>query len=179
MIIAQQKRKENIAEYILYMYQVEDMIRANKLDLDSIEQTLINKFDVPYEVKREMREWYKSLIAMMKEENKEETGHLNILTNTVEQLHEMHHQILDQGIDTNYKEIFGKAKVHLEALRMRSGHGKENDIQVALNGLYGLLILKLKKTPITEETTRAFDSIRELVAELSSKYMESGKGEQP
>ncbi|MGM0475466.1 MAG: DUF4924 family protein [Bacteroidota bacterium] len=43
---------------------------------------------------------------------------------------------------------------------------------MALNGLYGLLILKLKRTRITEETSRAFDTIRELVAELSSRYME-------
>ena len=173
MIIAEQKRKENIAEYLLYMYQVEDMIRANELDLDSIERTLISKFDVPYEVKRDMREWYKSLIAMMRDEQKEQTGHLNILENLADQLHEMHHQVLDQGIDTSYKEVYNKASVNIEALRMRSGQGKENDIQVALNGLYGLLILKLKKTPITDETMKAFDSIRELVAELSSRYMEA------
>ena len=55
---------------------------------------------------------------------------------------------------------------------MRSGHSKDNDIQVALNGLYGLLILKLKKSPITEDTLRAFETIKELVAELSSRYME-------
>lgn len=175
MIIAEQKRKENIAEYLIYMYQVEDMIRANKLDIGSIEQTLINKFEVAYEVKREMREWYKTLITMMRDEQKEEAGHLNILNNTVEQLHEMHHQILDQGIDTSYKQIYDRGKIHIEALRMRSGHGKENDIQVALNGLYGLLILKLKKTPITEETAKAFDTIRELVAELSFRYMEGSK----
>jgi hypothetical protein len=173
MIIAEQKRRENIAEYLLYMYQVEDMIRANKLDLDGIEQTLISKFEVPYEVKREMREWYKSLITMMREEQKELTGHLNILENTAEQLSEMHHQILKAGIDTAYKTVFEKAKAHIEALRMRSGHSKVSDIQVALNGLYGLFILKLKKTAITEDTTRAFDTIRELVAELSSRYMES------
>ena len=173
MIIAEQKRKENIAEYLLYMYQVEDMIRANELDLDGIEKTLISKFDVPYQVKRDMREWYKSLIAMMRDEQKEETGHLNILENLADQMHEMHHQILDQGLDTSYREAYNKARVNIEALRMRSGHGKENDIQVALNGLYGLLILKLKKTPITDETMKAFDSIRELVAELSSRYMEA------
>ena len=175
MIIAEQKRKENIAEYLLYMYQVEDMIRANELELESIERTLISKFDVPYQVKRDMREWYKSLIAMMRDEQKEEAGHLNILENLSEQLHEMHHQILDQGIDTSYKETFERARANIEALRMRSGHGKENDIQVALNGLYGLLILKLKKTPITDETMKAFDSIKELVAELSSRYMEGAK----
>ncbi|MCK4746410.1 MAG: DUF4924 family protein [Bacteroidales bacterium] len=175
MIIAEQKRKENIAEYLLYMYQVEDMIRANELDLESIEKTLISKFDVPYEVKRDMQEWYKSLITMMRDEKKEAAGHLNILENLSEQLHEMHHQILDQGIDTSYKETFGRAKANIEALRMRSGHGNENDIQVALNGLYGLLILKLKKTPVTDETMKAFDSIKELVAELSSRYMEGSK----
>ena len=172
MIIADQKRKENIAEYLLYMYQVEDMIRANKLDLDSIEATLISKFDVPYEVKRDMREWYKTLIAMMRDEQKETAGHIAILANTTEQLSEMHQQILNAGIDNSYKETYNKAKPHIEALRMRSGHTRENDIQVALNGLYGLLILKLKKTVITEETSKAFDTIRELVAELSQRYME-------
>ena len=170
MIIAQQKQTENIAEYVLYMYQVEDMIRANKLNLDGIEETLINQFEVEYEVKREMREWYKTLIAMMLEEKKEVSGHLNILNSTVEQLSELHHKILDEGVDTGYKEMHNKAKPHLEALRMRSGHVRESDIQVAFNGLYGLLILKLKKTRITEETSKAFDTIRELVAELSSRY---------
>jgi hypothetical protein len=172
MIIAEQKRKENIAEYLLYMYQVEDMIRANKLDLDGIEATLISKFEVSYEVKREMREWYKTLVTMMQDERKEVSGHLSILETTAEQLSEMHHQLLTQGIDNSYKETYGKAKHHIEALRMRSGHSKESDVQVALNGLYGLLILKLKKTLITEETTAAFETIRELVAELSSRYME-------
>ena len=172
MIIAEQKRKENIAEYILYMYQVEDMIRANELNLDNIENSLINKFDVPYEVKREMREWYKSLIEMMHNEKKEEKGHLEILNLIVEKMHELHHHLLDQGIDIHYKEIFKKAQPNIEALRMRSGHGTSNDIQLALNGLYGLLILRLQKTPITEDTLKAFASIQELIATLSSKYME-------
>jgi hypothetical protein len=173
MIIAEQKRKENIAEYLLYMYQVEDLIRANRLDLDRIENTLISRFEVDYEVKREMREWYKTLIAMMRDEQKEEAGHLNILETTADRLSEMHHQLLNQGIDNAYKETYARARPQIEALRMRSGHSRESDIQVALNGLYGLLLLKLKKTMITEETTQAFESIRELVAELSARYMES------
>jgi len=173
MIIAEQKRKENIAEYLLYMYQVEDMIRANGLDLNRIEESLISKFEVNYAVKREMREWYKALIAMMVDEGKQEKGHLAILENLAEQLQELHRQLLDQAMDSPYKEAYKNAQANLEALRMRSGHGVGSDIQVALNGLYGLLILKLKKTPITAETEKAFETIRELVAELSSRYMES------
>ncbi len=176
MIIAEQKKKENIAEYILYMYQVEDMIRANQLDIDSIEKTLINKFEVPYEVKRDMREWYKSLIDMMQDEGKQEKGHLNFLQKQVEQLHALHHEILSIGIDMQYKQTYEKARSHIEALRMKAGYSKENDIQMALNGLYGLLLLKLQKARITEETTKAFDSIRELIAELSARYMEKGAG---
>jgi len=172
MIIAEQKRKESIAEYLLYMYQVEDLIRANELEIDNIEKTLINKFKVPDDVKREMREWYKSLIAMMKDEDKEEKGHLDILNNVVDNLMEFHREILRQGIDTSYRETYQKAKPNLEALRMKTGERDESDIQVALNGLYGLLILKLKKTRITDETSSAFETIRELVAELSSRYME-------
>lgn len=38
MLIAQKLRKENIAEYLLYMWQVEDIIRANKLEIESIEK---------------------------------------------------------------------------------------------------------------------------------------------
>ncbi len=87
----------------------------------------------------------------------------------------MHHQILDQGMDTSYKETYNKGKVHIEALSKRSDFGNENDIQVAFNGLYGLFILKLKKTPITEETSKAFDTIREVVTELSARYMEAPK----
>ena len=36
MFVAQEKRKANIAEYIIYMWQVEDMIRALKLDMTRI-----------------------------------------------------------------------------------------------------------------------------------------------
>ena len=44
MIIAQQKRKENIAEYLLYMWQVEDLLRACDLDDDRIDQLLVSRF---------------------------------------------------------------------------------------------------------------------------------------
>ena len=36
MLIAREKKKNNIAEYILYMWQLEDMLRALKLDMEHI-----------------------------------------------------------------------------------------------------------------------------------------------
>ncbi|PID91226.1 MAG: DUF4924 domain-containing protein [Bacteroidetes bacterium] len=175
MIIAEQKRKENIAEYLLYMYQIEDMIRANGLDIERVEQTLINKFELEYALKREMREWYKGLISMMKDEGKEEKGHLSILLHQGEKMAEVHSQLLDQGRDPGYRELYEKARPHLEALRMRSGYSRASDVQIALDGLYGLLILRLKKARISEETTSAFATIRELIAELNLRYMDGGQ----
>ena len=46
MIIASQKRKENIAEYLIYMWQIEDIIRANNLDIERIKENVIDRFNL-------------------------------------------------------------------------------------------------------------------------------------
>ena len=65
MYIASQKRKENIAEYLLYMWQIEDLIRANGLDLDKIKSNVIDKYQLSEPQIKEMTEWYESLIDML------------------------------------------------------------------------------------------------------------------
>ena len=82
MIIASQKKKENIAEYLLYMWQIEDIIRAYGLDIDQIQKHIINSYDLPEEQKKSMREWYESLIDMMHSEGVEKKGHLQLNKNT-------------------------------------------------------------------------------------------------
>ena len=42
MFTASQKRKENIAEYLIYMWHIEDVIRAYGLDMDRIKHELID-----------------------------------------------------------------------------------------------------------------------------------------
>ncbi|MBD5174947.1 MAG: DUF4924 family protein, partial [Bacteroidales bacterium] len=61
MIIASQKRKENIAEYLIYMWQIEDIIRANGLDLEKIKENVVNRFPADEATLRQMAEWYESL----------------------------------------------------------------------------------------------------------------------
>ena len=84
MIIARQKRKENIAEYLLYMWQVEDLIRANKFDMDSINRTVIAHYDQPEEVKKEIAQWYEELIEMMRSEGVMEKGHIQLNKNVID-----------------------------------------------------------------------------------------------
>jgi hypothetical protein len=178
MIIAGQKRKENIAEYLIYMYQVEDLIRASGFDPVRIDQTIISQFDADYSVKREMLEWYKDLINRMQGEGKEKSGHMDFLLEIAEKMNGLNVELLHRPLNNEFKDAYDRAKVNIDALRMRSGHTRENDVQLALNGLYGLLILKLQKKEVTEETEKAFRAISEWIAMLSAEYMlaeEAGK----
>ena len=52
MDIAQKKRKENIAEYILYLWQLEDLLRAVQFSPEAIHSALIK----PRELKVEAHE---------------------------------------------------------------------------------------------------------------------------
>ena len=83
MIVAKQKRKENIAEYLLYMWQVEDLIRANQFDIDSIRRTVIAQYDQPDDVKEEIAGWYEELIEMMRSEGVKEKGHIQLNKNVI------------------------------------------------------------------------------------------------
>ena len=66
MIIARQKRKENIAEYLLYMWQVEDLIRANNFDMDSIRRTIVDRYDQPDDLQEQIAKSYEELSEMMR-----------------------------------------------------------------------------------------------------------------
>ena len=78
MIIASQLRKENIAQYLLYMWQIEDLIRANGLDIDKITETVVNLYTLTPEQRKQMTEWYESLIDMMRREDVSDKGHMQI-----------------------------------------------------------------------------------------------------
>ena len=62
MLVAQQKRKENIAEYILYLYQVEDLIRAFQLDMNLINEKLVASYRVDEKTSKDISAWYENLV---------------------------------------------------------------------------------------------------------------------
>ena len=90
MLIAREKKKGNIAEYILYMWQIEDMLRAMGLDIERVNENVVAAFQTDERVKQEIREWYDNLIVMMKQEKVEQRGHIQVLKNTVNELTELH-----------------------------------------------------------------------------------------
>ena len=78
MFLSQQLRKTSIAEYLLYLWQMEDLIRAYGCSLSRIRREYIAQFDYTDEQKDEEADWFGNLIRMMNEEGCRERGHLQI-----------------------------------------------------------------------------------------------------
>ena len=58
MYISQQLKQQNIAEYLLYMWQVEDLIRANGFDIEKIKKCIIEPYPSLAEgQKKELEQW--------------------------------------------------------------------------------------------------------------------------
>ena len=171
MIIAKQKKEENIAEYILYMWQVEDIIRGYQLDIEQIQKNIVDQYQQPDEVKKEIRDWYENLIAMMHLEHKEQSGHLQININQVNDLNDLHNELLQDPKEIQYNALFFKVLPFLIEFRNKLHAGEEmNDVHLALHAMYAILLLRLQKKEVSEDTKVAVRHISGLLAVLSEKY---------
>lgn len=170
MIIASQKRKENIAEYLLYMWQIEDLIRANGLDINKIISNVIERYDLSPEQRKSMIEWYESLIDMMRREDVVTSGHLQINKNILGQLVALHQQILKDPRFADYHELFYRTLPYIVELRGKAGDTPAGEIETCFNALYGTLLLKLQKKEITPQTSEAIAQISRFISLLARDF---------
>lgn len=171
MIIASQKRKENVAEYLLYMWQIEDLIRANGLDLEKIEKNVIDRYTtLSDDQRKEMKDWYESLIDMMRREEVERSGHLQLNKNMVIQLVQLHQALLKDPRFPDYSAEFYKTLPYIVELRAKSGDSKAGEIETCFNALYGMLMLRLQSKEITPETQNAVKQISRFIALLAHNF---------
>jgi flagellin-specific chaperone FliS len=170
MFIASQKRKENIAEYLLYMWQIEDLIRANDLDIDKITQNIVNRFGLPEDQRKQMIEWYESLIDMMRREDVIKSGHLQLNKNIILQLAQLHDTVLKDPQFTEYNAEYYKTLPFIVELRAKAGENKQGELETCLTALYGMLLLRLQGKEITKDTQTALAQISRFIALLSHYF---------
>lgn len=177
MLIAQQKRHENIAEYLLYMWQVEDLLRACDLDDDRIEQLLVARFATLTDDLPAIRQWYLELRDMMLTEGKRQSGHLQINDNLLSDLTDLHQRLLKDGEDAIYTSCFYSTLPYIVELRGHEGEQKLGELETCFTALYGIMILRMQKREVSEQTTVAIQQISKLVALLAEKYKSWKSGE--
>jgi hypothetical protein len=170
MIIAKAREKDNIAEYILYMWQIEDLIRAANFDLDYIDQTVITRFDLPGMVLAEMKEWYKDLITRMLTEGLQKRSHLSFLEDLMKSLGNFHLELMENDEEIRYQELYHLARDNISYFIARSGKTYNSEIEACFNGLYAYMLLRLQKKEISVDTIDAMTTFSNLLAGLSARY---------
>lgn len=171
MYIASKIRKENIAEYIIYMWQIEDQIRANDLDIEKIKANIIDKYPSLTDAQRkELTEWYESLIDMMRREGVEKSGHLQINRNILSSLVALHQALLKDPKFANYSAEFYRTLPYIVELRSKAGENKAGEIETCFNALYGMLLMRLQGKEITPDTMEAIKQISHFIAVLSNYF---------
>ena len=177
MFISQELRKKNIAEYLLYMWQIEDIIRAYDCSLARIRREYIEIFNYTDEQKEEMTDWYGNLVRMMNSEGCREHGHLQINKIVIQQLSELSAELLSSSKFPFYNSEYYKVLPFIVELRKRGADNNENEIETCFNALYGVMMLRLQKKTVSPDTEHAIKEITTFIGMLSDYYLKDKKGE--
>jgi len=175
MIIAHQKKENNIIEYILYMWQVEDLARAYKLNMAEIEKNIVSQYEQPTEVKEEIKQWWENLVSMMKTEKIETSGHLQVISNTLNDVNRLHLQLLNNPSEAAYKHNYSSVAGLIKDFDNKSNNQYSNDIEACLSAIYTSFLLKLQGKDISEGTEDAIKRFSKFLAQLAKKYKEELK----
>ena len=158
------------------MWQIDDTLRDMNLDIDSMQKNIIDNYNIEEDLKKEMRVWYENLIEMMKYEHLEEKGHLQINKNVISSFADLHLRLQKSSKESFYTAAFYKALPYIVELRSNAGENAVGEIETAFLALYGVLMLKLQKKEISEQTINAIKDISTFLAILSEKYKQEKAG---
>lgn len=169
--VAENKKKQNISEYIIYMYQMEDLIRSYNFNLDEIELYVVSHYPVSVEQKKDISGWFGSLADQMKAEGIEEKGHLSEVQKEVDTLARIHWRLLKE--DGEYFKIYDRTKPHLlDFIGSAEGVNLGHEIQICINGMYGLLLCRLTGKKVSPELRQAAEAFGEVLSYLNVVYKE-------
>ena len=144
-------KKNNIAEYILYLWQLEDYLRA---------------FPQQADANQELHD----LSEMMHQENILEKGHLQLAQNALSELEDLHNDLLDQ--EATYRAAMLQLTPSLNLLKAKTDRPTMGDIEACLILLYQIMLLKLQKRTISSETEQVQKQVTKVMQYLSKTYKE-------
>jgi hypothetical protein len=177
MDIARQKRDENIAEYILYIWQLEDLLRALRFDPKAIFDTLVAPREASDEWKLAAQEWYMEIADLLTREGKAEGGHLDHTLHLVGEMNDLHLMLGEQPAGRAYREVFARLSPSLPALRGVLGRADISDIELAFRALYAAMLYRMKGGHRKEITDDVVELVSPVIAMLSDTYHKVERGE--
>lgn len=176
MYVSRELRKKNVAEYLLYMWQVEDLLRAYELSADKVKEALVAPYKLSAESEQELLEWYENLIEMMRLEGVKESGHLQINSNVIINLTDLHLRLLKSPKVPFYSAAYYKALPFIVEFRNKSNGREKCEIENCFDALYMLWLMKVQKREINSETANAAAEIGKFISMLALYYKEEEEG---
>ena len=176
MFISRELRKKNIAEYLLYMWQVEDLLRANGLSIEKVKTSLVEPYGLDDAASAELCLWYENIIEMMRQEGVKESGHLQINKNVIINLTDLHLRLLKSPKVPFYSAAYYKALPFIVEFRTKSEGREKNELENCFDALYMVWLMRLQKREINEETLKATAEIGKFISMLSLYFKEEEEG---
>lgn len=179
MYIAQKKRKENIAEYILYLWQLEDLMRALQFSPEAIWSQLVAP-QAPDDAEKQnsLFMWYADFAALLREEGKEKSGHLDHTAQLIGELHDLHEKLLEAPGGERYRDLYTQLQPTLPGLRELLGKEDISDTELAFRALYAAMLYRIKGDRTKESSiSDVIELVSPLIGELARNFHLAGNGE--
>ena len=172
MIPAETKKNENSAEYIIHMYQTEDLILSFNFNLDDIFTYVIKHMSKDEAELKKLLLWYAGVIEQMQNEKLQETKlRLNSTQAFVELLSGLHQKL--QRTDNEYQQLYNEAEEDIKNQIALSGDKISNPIQICLNAVYGMLLIQLNGKKVNKDQQAMLEKFGKVLAFLSNQYREN------
>ena len=142
-------KRDNIAEYILYLWQMEDYLRAFPEQADATQEL-------------------SELNQMMHREGIVESGHLQLAQNALSELEDLHTQLLDEL--ATYRAAIIRLQPSLNILKAKTDRPTMSDLEACFLLLYQIMLLRLQKRAISPETAAVQTQVTQLLQYLSKTY---------
>lgn len=177
MLIALQKRKENIAEYILYIWQIEDLLRALQFSPEAIYATLVAKVEGADEQQKEnIFNWYMQIVELLRKEGKDSKGHIDHTLHLIADLHNLHLQLMELPIGEHYRATYSNLSPWLPTLHTIIDGSDISDTELCFRALYAALLYRIKGggEKAIEDTLAVISPV---IGELAAIYGKVERGE--
>lgn len=176
MDIAQTKRRENIAEYILYLWQIEDLLRALQFSPEAVYSQLIASRRIEENQRHVYLLWYMDIANLLRQEGKEEQGHLDHTLHLIDDLNDLHLQLMKLPVGEHYRSTF--ARLEPELPRLRSVLGRQtSDIELCFRALYAAMLYRIKGQGEKGAVQDTIRYVSPVVAELADMHRRVERGE--
>lgn len=172
MFLAKKIKEESEIGYILYMWQLEDLVRAYGCDADRIEREYLPRFRYEGDMLLQEARWWHDLVEMMRSEGIFRQGHLQMVKGTLSLLSDKHAELLADTRETIYNALYYKALPFIVELRAKASNREKPELELCLEVLYGVTLLRMQKQEVSQQTQQAHDSVAALLTLLNQKYKE-------